>query len=711
MRSVFTSIGSRRLRAFAVAALAVAASLAGVTLGAQTPSSVANQAAAVDLEEGIRLYSAVKYQEAQTILDRVITTLAGSTAPSDVAALARAHEFRARTRFNRGDQAGAQSDFASMLRVQPDYKPDADMSPRLVPIFDGVRSRTVGDALVTLIPRGDVEIDGRVYRVSSDAFAVPLLDGEHTLRAARPGYRSAERTFTVIAGRPLDLTVTLERIYGTLTVRTIPEAVDVMLDGASKGVTPPGGNVVEGSGALLISDIAAGVHRLTFQRKCYTSLEQTVRFDELDDKELKGPVRLMPAVAKVDIRTAESGAVVYLDGQMVGSASNPLAPLCEGEHVIELRSPRGLFIDRRQWRAGDTATLTPAFRPAFAIASSVQAGGSTADEWKLVVERELAAATGALVFIPRDADLQAALRAEGVANDFVTAATPVARMKRRDVGERIAARLGAQGLASVVAEGAQGPVQVALLAAGSSEAEILRFNPFDQAGRGRAVDALSLPLPPIVRPTLDATFVDVADVQGAVVARLLTTGGAAAAGIVPGDVVTAVAGAPVASVADLKAALTRQTGDKVAVDLRAANGTTKSASVATRLVIDTIPFANGGFLYNRAVFQLQDALRQATSPLESASANLNLAIAEMRLGNWDEALKRLGQVKLAEGPGVSAGTVTYLTGLCLEAVGRHTDAVAALTRASQDAASLLSVEGPPIAPLAQSALRAAPPPR
>src|SRR5262249_51148202 len=127
MHSASSSIGNAFLRL--VCGLIVLLAVGGQASGLAAPcgpaaQSITNQAAAAELEEGIRLYSAVKYQDALSVFDRVITTLAGSTTPSDVAAIARAYEFRARTRFNRNDQPGAQSDFASLLKLQPDYKPD-----------------------------------------------------------------------------------------------------------------------------------------------------------------------------------------------------------------------------------------------------------------------------------------------------------------------------------------------------------------------------------------------------------------------------------------------------------------------------------------------------------------------------------------------------------------------------------------------------------
>jgi len=84
---------------------------------------------------------------------------------------------------------------------------------------------------------------------------------------------------------------------------------------------------------------------------------------------------------------------------------------------------------------------------------------------------------------------------------------------------------------------------------------------------------------------------------------------------------------------------------------------------------------------------------------------LNLAIAHMHLANWDDAQAELKDAQLADGSGVSAGTVAYLTGLCLEAVGRTPDAQAAFTKAAAAPLARLSAEGPLVAPLAQQKLQ------
>jgi hypothetical protein len=84
---------------------------------------------------------------------------------------------------------------------------------------------------------------------------------------------------------------------------------------------------------------------------------------------------------------------------------------------------------------------------------------------------------------------------------------------------------------------------------------------------------------------------------------------------------------------------------------------------------------------------------------------LNLAVVHMRLGNWDDALQTLAGVKLPDGSGVSAGTVHYFSGLCLDALGRTADARAAFTRAAAATEARVSQDGPLVAPLAQRKLK------
>jgi len=122
------------------------------------------------------------------------------------------------------------------------------------------------------------------------------------------------------------------------------------------------------------------------------------------------------------------------------------------------------------------------------------------------------------------------------------------------------------------------------------------------------------------------------------------------------------------------------------------------------MIANTIPMRDSGIVYNRAVLDLQEAAGRPGTPAATAAAKLNLAIVHMRLGNWDDAQAALKDVQLPDGPGVSAGTVAYLSGLCAEATGRSAEAQAAFTKAAAATLARLWNDGPLVAPLAQAKL-------
>jgi hypothetical protein len=173
-----------------------------------------------------------------------------------------------------------------------------------------------------------------------------------------------------------------------------------------------------------------------------------------------------------------------------------------------------------------------------------------------------------------------------------------------------------------------------------------------------------------------------------------------------GDTIVSAGGTPIASVAELRArvAAVRPGTSDLPLEVRNAAGQSRKVAGQVAMVPDTLPLRDPSLSYNRALLELQE-LGGSGATGGTAAARLNLAIVHMRLGNWEDAYAALESTKLPEGPGVSAGTVAYLMGLCLEALGRTADAQAAFKRAAAAPDARLSYEGPLVAPLAQQKLR------
>jgi hypothetical protein len=173
------------------------------------------------------------------------------------------------------------------------------------------------------------------------------------------------------------------------------------------------------------------------------------------------------------------------------------------------------------------------------------------------------------------------------------------------------------------------------------------------------------------------------------------------------DVVTAAAGRPVTSVADLQAALTAHNfgTPAIALDVTGAGAASRKVASGVAKSVYTLPVRDPALLANRALLELQDAARTAGPGVDQAAVSINLALVHMRLGNWDDALAVLKDVQTPAGPGVSAGTVAYLNGLAFESLGRTADAQAAFSSAAAAPLARLWFQGPLVAPLARARLQ------
>src|SRR5262249_24220080 len=154
--------------------------------------------------------------------------------------LVQAYELRARSRYALGDSAGTEQDFSALLGIKPDFRLASGVSSRVVAIFDGVRRVTIGQTRASITPPGGVPIDGRTYAFKSEPAVMDLPVGEHQVTAARPGYRPISQKFTVAPAEAAPLALTLERVSATLTIVSVPDGVDVILDGTPRGQTQRG---------------------------------------------------------------------------------------------------------------------------------------------------------------------------------------------------------------------------------------------------------------------------------------------------------------------------------------------------------------------------------------------------------------------------------------------------------------------------------------
>jgi hypothetical protein len=659
------------------------------------------------VEEAQRLLEVFEFDEVVSRLDTVIATMTSSPDP-DLDVLARAYDLRGQAYFSLDDQEQAGLDFELLLQTRSDYLLAADVSPRVLELFESVKRRLVGTLELSMPQPATVAIDGRIYDVGQQT-AISLVQGQHDFAIRQPGFAEDAQQFSINAGESIVLSPSMQRISGTLTVVTVPDGTRVLVDDMLRGVTVPGLSGEDGSAPLLVDALAPGQHRLRLEHDCFVSRDLPFSVATPPDDRITGLLELMPAVATVLVETAVGDAMIYVDGEPRGLAPAEIPNLCEGQHVIEVRAPSGWFVDRRTWDAGVAVTLDVGLRPAFAIVEVAGSSNPAADaELATLVEAALGATPGVLIFAPTPEELESVAQDQRLGTALSSGEATV--MRRRDLGRAWTERLNTQGVAWLEPVPNEADVyDLFLLATDSGQPDVLRLAMGDVGSRVAAERRLGAATPPIVQPTIHTSVVDVSGIDGAAVIHVDAGGVGEAAGLRPGDVIVGAAGTAVAAVSDVaRAVADAEPGGELSIDVRAEDGTVRATAVRVALVTDTIPLANSSLFYNRILLDLLAGAEHADDTLLRSASLLNLAIVHMRLGSWDLAIPALEMVTLSDGPGVSGAAVAYLKGLCLKEIGQLPEARASFSRAVAAGDGTLSVGGPPVGPLAQRQLDSLP---
>ncbi len=672
--------------------------------------------------EGKRLFDALDYDNAIRTLDQAIASLEARPVqdPTRRELLPSALEMRARSKFGQGDQDGAKADFVALLKVNPGFTLTGGVSPRVVSLFDTAVTETVTHMNLSVTPQtATVEFDGVPMTASG---TVPVAVGDHVLTATQAGYRAVNQPVTVETGKVAQVSIALERIASVVNIFTAPANVDVTIDGVKRGTTsagptPPafadaiaksGVPAAQISALMAVNDLAPGAHVIEFSRGCYVGAVQRLTIDKPDDF-LVGPVALEHAVANVTARTPGAGAHVLIDGEDRGNAPFN-GELCEGDHTVDLQSPAGRYTKRLSVKSGESVTVEGALRPGVALVSVVgQPAG--APDLRTIVARAFDNSHAMTLFLPPVDQAAQVLRNNQLSDSWLAydagkrplgSASDVVQPQRGDGAAKVAAAFNAQGVASLTLVGRSQAV-LAVLAAGSSQPDLLTMSLDDQQSIADAVAEFDR-LPAFMKPSIGVTTMDVADVTGAVILSVDAGSAAAAAGVHPGDVITKVNGAPVASAVALETLLAaRAAGDALTADLVDRAGAVRQAALKVSMAPRLIGISDQTLLANRLLLELRARLAGRVDAAEEPTLRLNLAAALAHVEDWNDARTELQRVHLPDGSGVSNGTVQYLLGLCEQKLGNRAAAETAW-KAAATSSALLTEDGPAVSDLAQARL-------
>ncbi len=190
--------------------------------------------------------------------------------------------------------------------------------------------------IVCSIPGAEVWIDGEMKgTVNSTIQGVAV--GEHIVEVRSHGYAPQSVNVTVTAGAQTvaraDLTTQPEKpVTARLRVVTPVPNAEVFIDGASAGPAPYDHN-----------DLAPGKHYVSVRARGYAEWKREVDLDPATPTTLSAE---LSASGTVKVLSNVSGAMVMIDGQVVGKTPVVLDNISAGEHLVEVKQPG--YMDAKQ---------------------------------------------------------------------------------------------------------------------------------------------------------------------------------------------------------------------------------------------------------------------------------------------------------------------------------------------------------------------------
>ncbi len=187
--------------------------------------------------------------------------------------------------------------------------------------------------VVTIQPAPDrVTLDGTIP-VMPAGEGYLALSGTYRLRAERSGYQPLEREIQVTDASRQEVSFTLEKLPGYLSVETpgVTGAV-VLIGGEIRGATPLAG-----------LELPAGEYPVVVRAKGFVDYSASIGIEGLGRRQTL-TAALVPAAAAVTILSDTPGAQLWIDGAQ--RAGLPFTgELSAGIHALEIRAP-----GRKAWK-------------------------------------------------------------------------------------------------------------------------------------------------------------------------------------------------------------------------------------------------------------------------------------------------------------------------------------------------------------------------
>ncbi len=180
-----------------------------------------------------------------------------------------------------------------------------------------------GSVTITSTPTDATITVNGVSKGTTPATLEELPPGQYVIEVQKEGYDTAYKTVALLDKQKLNIELDLPQTMGLLLVDSVPQGVDVLMDGVSKGKTP-----------LLLTELGFGSYKLDFKSPIHLPL--TMQADLVDRKPVRVCAELTSNTATLVLDSKPAGADVLINGVVRGTTPVTLDDVVVGKADVKV---------------------------------------------------------------------------------------------------------------------------------------------------------------------------------------------------------------------------------------------------------------------------------------------------------------------------------------------------------------------------------------
>ncbi|GEM_PF-1834895 len=570
----------------------------------------------------------------------------------------------------KGDSESSKNMLIKIIKVNPAHKLSRSIFPKkLRTLYSNLKKNLVGYIDVKCpVPDYKCIVDGKDAQ-KDESGKIPVLEGKHVVEITKPDYSTVKKEVNIKVGKTVTIDAPIIRIKASATILTSPQGVKVYLDGVfigetegsapldylkehvdtiqSLGVTPS-----ELSDYFVINNLDRGEHTVELKKDCYAPLKVILDIKELKDYFYK-PFVLNRSVGYLNIESGVFGlnGDVFVDGRRVGSLPILKLEVCSGSHTVKVAFPSGFFIKTINVSKDEIVKVNAIPKPSLLYVGTKPLK------------------SGMVNFQGFEKLLVSSLKQIKIFNasynpDYLSSIDNLLNGEKNTI-EKVKQDYGQ----SLIVFGIEKRVRLRryidfyIFNTDFFKIEKITLNPANMEDVKKLISFISN-IPQMVEYSADITVVRDPSINRVVVVESNNDA------LKCGDIIVSVDGKEVHTEKEVYSSM-KSPSVKVTLK-REKQELTVDVSVNKRPT--QIRQNLQSLCYNAAyLYYVSNINNPDFDDVEKNSAKLNLGICYLRFGMFENAFDVFSTVTLPDSPGVSAGTILFLKGVCYQEIGLWSD--------------------------------------